>query len=176
MTEILSFLLGCFMLIVLLRFLVQLTGVNFYNPIANAIVKLTNPMLGPVRKLLPSHERWDFASLATVFVVGILIELIPQLFTEVAIGATLLNGVLQAFKIAIWVFIITLAISVIMSWVAPSTYSPINEFTRQLSDFFLRPLKRLLPTIEGFDFSPMLAMFICILLLRFVIPNLMQTV
>ncbi|MXX95928.1 MAG: YggT family protein [Gammaproteobacteria bacterium] len=176
MTEILSFLFGCVMLVVLLRFLVQLTGVNFYNPIANAIVKLTNPILRPVRKLLPSYERWDFASLATVFVISIAIKLIPQLFTEVAIGATLLNGVLEAFKVAIWVFIITLACSVIMSWIAPSTYSPINEFTRQISDFFLRPLRRFLPTIEGFDFSPMLAMFICIFLLRFVIPNLMQSV
>ena len=172
MLNMLGFLLWWAMLLALLRFLTQLAAVNIYNPIIIAIVKISNPVLQPIRKFLPSYEKWDFASLATALVLSIGIEVIPQLTTTIAIGSTLINGVLDAVHASIWIFIVALVFSVIMSWVAPTNHSPISEFARQLSDFFLRPLRRLLPTVEGFDFSPMLAIFICIFLLRVVIPGL----
>lgn len=77
----------------------------------------------------------------------------------------------MAIKVTCWIFIVAILLMVIMSWIAPNVYSPATELARVLTEPVLRPLRKVLPAMAGFDFSPMLAMmglfFVLYLLARF---------
>lgn len=160
MEGILLLVLRLFGTLCLLRFLFQLAGANMYNPLVQAFARVTNPILQPLRRVLPKHRLIDFSS---GLVVLIAFSLINYLRYRVAIeeGAyhlLLIGGVAMAIKTTCWIFIIGILLMVIMSWVAPNVYSPATELARVLTEPVLRPLRRVLPAMAGFDFSPMLAM------------------
>lgn len=172
---ILVFFLGIVAFFTVLRFLFQLTSVNLYNPVAAAIIKLTNVFLQPIRKLFPRHPKIDFASLSVVYAAQVLIKLLPQLGQEYSLLTVLIAALASSLIMTAWILKVGLGLSVIMSWLAPTTYSPVTEIARQLTEPLLRPVRRVLPTFEGFDFSPMVVMFILFAASNYVIPALLRT-
>lgn len=175
---ILSFAVSVFALFSLLRFLLQLSKANFYSPIVDAIKRITDPALQPLRKFLPASGQIDLASLIAALVLYSFSE-----FLMIArIGGDALsiypiwsfpwNGAVEALNFSVWIYNVAILISVIMSWVAPNVYSPAAELARQLSEPVLAPIRKFLPTMSGFDFSPMVAMFILITVVSYVVPYL----
>lgn len=163
-----------FGLFCLLRFLLHLAGANFYSPIVNSIMRLTDPVLQPIRKVLPVSQRLDLASLLITLVlntvrvcIGVMNEGAVDIFP---LWAYVWNGAVLTVQMAIWVYLIAILASVIMSWVAPNVYSPLAEIAKQLADPFLAPIRKLLPPMAGFDFSPMLGMFVLLMVQSYVVP------
>ena len=165
-----------YLLIVLLRFILQLVRADFYNPLSQFTVKATQPLLKPLRRFIPSIAGLDTASLVLAVLVQLLlmvvtlslmgfnpISVIPQLLVWSLIGVTSLF-----FK----VFFFALIVSVILSWVAPGSHNPGAHLVNQLCEPLLAPFRKLLPNLGGLDISPIFAFIALNLLDRFVIANL----
>jgi YggT family protein len=165
-----------YLLIVLLRFVLQLVRAIFYNPLCQFAVKATQPLLKPLRRLIPSIAGLDTASLVLAVLVQLLlmvvtlslmgfnpVSVIPQLLVWSLIGVTSLF-----FK----VFFFALIVSVILSWVAPGSHNPGAQLVNQLCEPLLAPFRKLLPNLGGLDLSPIFAFIALNLVDRFVIGNL----
>ena len=165
-----------YLLIVLLRFILQLVRADFYNPLSQFTVKATQPLLKPLRRFIPSIAGLDTASLVLAVLVQLLLmvvtlslmnfnplSVIPQLLVWSLIGVTSLF-----FK----VFFFALIVSVILSWVAPGSYNPGAQLVNQLCEPLLAPFRKLLPNLGGLDLSPIFAFIALNLVDRFVIGNL----
>ncbi len=165
-----------YLLIVLMRFILQLVRANFYNPLCQFIVRATQPLLKPLRKIIPGFGGLDIASL----VLAILLQ-----FILIALTILLTYGVFaNPVQMLIWsligvtalflkVFFFALIISVILSWVAQGSHNPGVELINQICEPVLSPIRRILPSMGGLDLSPIFAFLALKLLDMLVIQNLM---
>tara|TARA_Y100000588_G_scaffold246545_1_gene260916 strand:- start:1893 stop:2483 length:591 start_codon:yes stop_codon:yes gene_type:complete len=164
-----------YLLIVLLRFLLQLVRADFYNPLSQFIVRATKPLLMPLRRIIPGYGGLDFASL----VLGIAIQLVMLIMIILLMGYALPNilllvswaaiGVLALF---VKIFFFALIISVILSWVAQGSYNPAVILINQLCEPILAPIRKILPALGGLDLSPIFAFIAIRLFDMLVIANL----
>lgn len=164
-----------YLLIVLLRFILQLVRADFYNPLSQFIVRATHPLLKPLRKVIPSLAGLDLASLA----LAILVQLVLMALTLMLLGYGLDNPV----QLLVWsiigvtalflkVFFFALIISVILSWVAQGSQNPTVALVNQICEPLLAPIRRILPNLGGLDLSPIAAFLILNLIDMLVIRNL----
>ncbi|WP_321349978.1 YggT family protein [Halopseudomonas oceani] len=164
-----------YLLVVLLRFLLQLVRADFYNPISQFIVRATKPLLMPLRRIIPGYGGLDFASL----VLALVIQLVLMVLIIVLMGYALPNIVLLVAWSAIGIlalfakiFFFVLIISVILSWVAQGSYNPAVLLINQLCEPLLAPIRRILPALGGLDLSPIFAFIAIRLFDMLVIANL----
>ena len=163
-----------YLLIVLLRFILQLVRANFYNPLCQFTVKATQPLLKPLRRVIPSLFGLDMSSLVLAILVqmvifAIVLTLSYMSFNILGLLAWAIIGVTALF---LKVFFFALIISVILSWVAPGSNSPGAELVNQITEPALAPFRRMLPSMGGLDISPILAFMVIQLIQSFVIPPL----
>jgi len=151
---------GFYILAVLLRLLLQWARASFYNPISQFLVKITNPPLVPLRRVIPGIAGIDLAS------VVLLVAL--QLAELVLIGLLLGQGLhftgllvltlAKLISLLLTVFLFSILIQVILSWVRPGDSNPMSDLLYSLNEPLLGPARRLLPPISGFDLSPILVL------------------
>jgi YggT family protein len=163
MNEIITYLmqtvLSLLLLAMLLRFLLQLVRADFYNPISQFLAKVTNPLVLPLRKIIPSYANLDLASLllalllqmagiATLLLLnGVGLPSIVQLLVWSALGIT---GLL------VNIYFFALLAMIILSWVAPGSKNPAIYLLYQITEPVMAPLRKVLPSMGGLDFSPIL--------------------
>jgi YggT family protein len=158
---IVSTLLSLYLSVLLLRFIMQLVRADFRNPIALAITKITNPLILPLRKVLPPVGKLDTASIVAIVVFALAsIALLSVLF-GVGLPATL--PWLQAALIEILVTLLRLyfgaiLVYAILSWVAGAMASPVGELLGSLCEPILAPFRRVIPPIGGLDLSALWAL------------------
>ncbi|WP_172148716.1 MULTISPECIES: YggT family protein [Pseudomonas] len=164
-----------YLLIVLLRFILQLVRADFYNPLSQFIVRATHPLLKPLRKVIPSLAGLDLASL----VLAILVQLVLMALVLLLMGYGLDNplqlliwSIIGVTALFIKVFFFALIISVILSWVAQGSHNPAAELINQICEPLLAPIRRILPSLGGLDLSPIVAFLILNLIDMLVIRNL----
>lgn len=149
-----------YILLVLLRLLFQLVRADFYNPIAQAVVKATNPLLRPLRRVIKGVGGIDMASVLLMLVLKIL-EL-SVMATIQGVGMSFIGVVVLALagllQLTLHVFLFAILIQVILSWVAPQAYNPVSSLLLSLTEPLLRPARRLIPTVGGLDFSPIVVL------------------
>lgn len=160
-----------FILAVLLRFLLQASRADFYNPVSQAIVKLTAPVLNPLRKIIPGYGGIDFASL----VLALLTNIIATTLLITAAGYDLPGIVtivgwsfvgLIGFILNIYFY--GLLISIIASWIAPFNGNPILLLVQQLLQPLQSAVRKIIPPMGGLDFSPIF-IFLAIRVLEIVL-------
>lgn len=162
--------------LVLLRFLFQLVRADYYNPISKAIVKLTNPLLLPLRKIIPGLFGWDIASLLLAFILQILLLMVLWLISGLGIQSVityLLVGGLMLFVNLTSIYFFAMLIVVIASWVAPQNYNPAIQLLQQILNPLLRPIQRIIPPVSGLDFSPMVFLLLLYIIRSIVLPELL---
>jgi YggT family protein len=164
-----------YLLIVLLRFILQLVKADFYNPLSQFIVRATHPLLKPLRKVIPSFAGLDLASL----VLAILVQLVLMALVLMLMGYGLDNplqlliwSIIGVTALFIKVFFFALIISVILSWVAQGSHNPAAELINQICEPLLAPIRRILPSLGGLDLSPIVAFLILNLINMLVVRNL----
>lgn len=164
-----------YLLIVLLRFVLQLVRADFYNPLSQFIVRATSPLLMPLRRLIPGFGGIDLASLVLAVLVQLLLMIITLALLGVGVGNLLqllvwaLIGVTSLF---LKIFFFALIVSVILSWVAPGSHNPAAQLVHQICEPLLAPIRRFLPNLGGLDISPIFAFIALNLLDMLVIHNL----
>lgn len=153
-------LLGCYELVLLLRLLLQLTRADFRNPIARAIVRLSNPVIVPLRRALPPAGRVDTASVVAVVAAALVkvlvvlwisgFGLLPWLALLRAVALDLVRLLLQTWFFAILLY-------ALLSMVAPGTRSPAQALLASLCEPILARIRRVIPPIADLDLSPLWA-------------------
>ncbi len=138
------------------RFLLQAAEVDGYNPIAQYVIQVTNPVLAPFRIILPSQGRVDMASLVAVWLLQI-----GQvaLFHEPALGVFLLGALVKSLVLFANLFFFALIAIVVLSFVAPVSSHPGAVILRQVTEPLLAPVRRLIQPVGGIDFSVLVVLF-----------------
>lgn len=165
-----------YLLVVLLRFILQLVRADFYNPLSQFVVRATKPLLNPLRKVIPGLGGLDLASL----VLAVLLQWLLMIVVVLLMGANPLGAlpqllvwsVISITSLFLKVFFFAMIISVILSWVAPGSYNPGAQLVNQICEPLLAPFRKLLPNLGGLDISPIFAFIALNLLDRFVIGSL----
>lgn len=165
-----------YLLIVLLRFILQLVRADFYNPLSQFIVKATQPLLTPLRRIIPGFAGLDLASLVLAILVQLLLMVVTLTLMGYNVGGFILQllvwSVIGVTSLFLKVFFFALIISVILSWVAPGSYNPGAQLVNQICEPLLAPFRKLLPNLGGLDISPIFAFITINLIDRFVIGSL----
>lgn len=155
-TFLVETLFGLYILIVMLRFLLQWVRADFYNPVSQFIVKATQPVLGPLRRVVPGVAGVDLAAVVLMFALKF-IELwlvMGLLGISPQIAGIAVLCVAELLGLIINVFIFAILIQVIISWVNPGMYNPVMGLLHSLNEPLLAPARRLIPPISGLDLSP----------------------
>lgn len=153
-------LLSLVLFVVLARLLLQWARADFRNPIAQAIVRITNPLILPLRRILPPIKKVDTASVVAVLLVaiikrGILFALLGygspgvELWVQ-GVAVELVQAVLRTYFYAILLY-------ALLSLIAPGGYSPLQSVLASVCEPVLRPFRRIIPPIAGIDLSPLWA-------------------
>lgn len=157
-------LLSLALFVVLARLLLQLTRADFRNPVCQAVVRITNPLILPLRRILPPIGKVDTASVVAVILVAV---------AEVAIifairGLTFVSplfwvqsAALEIARTLLWTYFYAIILYALLSMVAPGGYSPLQSVLATVCEPVLRPFRRVIPPIAGIDLSPLWA---CILI------------
>jgi YggT family protein len=163
-----------YLLIVLMRFILQLVRANFYNPLCQFIVKATQPLLKPLRRVIPSMFGLDMSSLVLALIVQmVLIAVILALKGFMVDWLLLVPWALIAlFSLFLNILFYAMIISVILSWVAPGSHNPGAELVAQITEPVLAPFRRIIPNVGGLDISPIFAFIVIQLLQSWLIPRL----
>lgn len=148
------------LLLLWLRFLLQLVRADFYNPLSQNVVQLTDVVLKPLRRIIPASRHYDFAALVAIVLLELLsLTLLSLIITGMTVAPLLL--VLQTVFSLTWqltqFFQWAIIIRVLASWVFPG-YSPFTSMLAQLVEPVLVPFRRLLPPMGMMDFAPLLAL------------------
>lgn len=171
-TLLVSALGGLYLLAVLLRFLLQVAKADFYNPVSQAVFKVTNPVVRMIRPFVPGYKGIDFSTLLLAviiqFVLIYTLIYLNQEYRMPALGRILtwaVGGVIL-FIINIYYYAIIAAIvmSFIMMFSGTVNPHPVLRLIWQLTDPVMAPVRKVLPTMGGMDFSPII-IFIAIQIL-----------
>jgi YggT family protein len=157
---LLETLLSLAMLAVLLRLLLQWSRADFRNQLARAIVQLTNPVIVPLRRLLPSIGRIDTASCVAVVVFAALQVAVSWLLNGFGPPPAIIWVRLAVFEIlrtTLWTYFFAIFLYAMLSMIAPGVYSPAQSLLVALCEPVLRPFRRLIPPLGGLDLSPLWA-------------------
>ncbi len=167
-----------YLLVVVLRFLLQLARADFYNPISQFVVKATSPLVIPIRRVVPGLMGIDLASIVLALLLQVAVLEITALFMG--------YGLIDPVSAVIWslvgllslvanVYFWGLLITVIVSWVAPHSTNPALMLLRELMEPMMAPIRRVLPDMGGIDISPIFA-FLALNVVQVLIKYLAATV
>lgn len=178
MTDVLfyitTFLLQTVTVLFIARFLLQACRVDFYNPISQGIIKITDPVLKPMRLALPGYRNIDFVS----FLAAVLTQIIFFYAIAAILGqfpGTVVQVIVNS-SIRVVSFIVTgmwwaILIMIIASFLAPGSYHPALALLSQITEPLLAPARKLIPPMGGLDFSPILV-FLLIGVIERILPQL----
>jgi YggT family protein len=164
---IISTLFGLYILAVMLRFLLGAVRADFYNPVSQFLVRITNPLLVPLRK-------FDTSAIVLMLVLQFLsLTLIVMLRGNgFPVPALLLATVAELIALLLNIYMVAIIVQVIVSWVNPGTYNPVTGLLNSLTGPLLNPLRQLLPPISGIDLSPLFALIGLQVLKMLILPLL----
>jgi len=165
--NLLSTILGIYTSVILLRIWLQMARADFYNPFSQFVVKATQPILGPLRRIIPSIGRWDtaaivfalFVSYVSVFLFSHNSFIISQLFTD---------GLKNFFYSAYYLLFAVLILRAILSWISQGN-NPIEHLVIQLTEPILLPIRKIIPPIAGLDLSMLVLIIGLNFLLNFIV-------
>ena len=159
-TFLVETLLGIYILIVMLRLLLQWVRADFYNPLSQFIVRATRPVLAPMHRTLPAVGGIDLGCVVLLVVLQFaeLWIVTGLLGHRVAAAALVVLSIAELLQLAIYVFLFSILIQVIMSWINPGSYNPLLSVLHSLNEPLLGPARRIVPPIGGLDLSPIVVM------------------
>jgi len=162
------------LLAIVLRFLLQCVKADFYNPISQFLVKVTNPGLKPLRRIIPGFAGIDFSSIVLALLLQLAATSSLALLHSYSVPnplSMLIWGLIGLTGMVINFYFVAILVSIILSWVNPGAYNPITLLLHQLTEPVMAPFRKLVPAIGGLDISPIFV-FITINILQIVIGHI----
>jgi YggT family protein len=156
---LIRFVFGALITLVVLRVLLQMVRANFYNPICQFLYKATNPVLMPLRRVVPSWRNLDVAGVLLAWLLSAI--QLALLFALAGVSPKLLGlavmAVADLIGFVLLLYMALIIVRILLGFFPGNTRHPIVPLVYQLTDPLLRPLQRILPSLGGLDFSPMVA-------------------
>ena len=167
---------GIYILIVMLRLLLQWARADFYNPLSQFIVKATNPVLAPMHRAFPTIGGVDVACVVLLVALQFAeLWLVTGLLGQrAAASAIVVYSLAEIVQLGIYVFLFSILIQVVLSWINPGAYNPLVGILYSLNEPLLGPARRLVPPIGGLDLSPIAVMVVLQLVSILVVGPLRQ--
>lgn len=155
---VLKTLVDLYLITVLLRFLLQWTRADFHNPLSQFVVTVTNPLVRPFRRIVPSWRGLDLATLVVLLLLQLVVTAALVWLTTGEIpgpGLLVYYALLRTIVSAVRLYFFAILVYAILSWVSPGQWSPLTSVLASLNEPLLRPVRRLIPPIGGLDLSPL---------------------
>jgi len=175
---ILNTVLGIYTAAVILRFLMQQVRADFYNPLAQAVMKVTNPLLLPLRRAIRPWNRIDLASLVLAVLLQLFnVVLVTWLANRTSYqlnyspGFLLMWTALKLIYILVNLYFFTILVEALGSWFAQGR-SPVDGLLRPVNAPLLRPVRRVLPPLSGLDFSPLVVLLLLQVIGYYALPHI----
>ena len=145
---------------VMLRLLLQWVRADFYNPVCQFLVKLTNPVLVPLRRVIPAIGKLDTASVVLMIALEILsVWLVSRVGSaDLAIQQIVVFALIKLMATLLWILFFLIIVSVILSWVGARARHPAIPLVYQVTEPILAPFRKVIPPIAGIDLSPLFAL------------------
>lgn len=155
------FLIGTFfdlyIFVVLLRLIMQWVQVSFYNPVAQFVFKLTEPVIKPIKQLCPKTRFVDIP-LVSLLIVLEMLKILVLVFIQAGsfphFGGLLIWAFADMLSSLVNVFFYAILIMILMSWLNPNANSPVTEVLYRITEPLMLPARRYIPAIGGLDISP----------------------
>jgi YggT family protein len=147
----------------LLRLLLQWVRADFRNPLARALLQITNPVLIPLRRVVPAIGRFDTASGVLVIILALAQSAAAPLLYFHAVPPPPTWALLALFEVlraTLWTFFFAIFLYALLSLIAPGTYSPAQSLLTAMAEPVLRPFRRIIPPLGGLDLSPLWAIIL----------------
>ena len=159
---VIQFAFGALILLIVLRVLLQWVRANFYNPICQFIYKATNPVLMPLRKVIPAWRNLDIAGIVLAWLATALklVLLYATLGTSLGIVGLAVLAFADLVDFVLLLYLVLILVRVVISFVGADSYHPIVPLVIQLTEPAMKPFRRMLPDIGGIDFSPMVVLLV----------------
>ncbi len=166
------------LLALLMRALLQLARADSFNPISQLLIKVTQPLLKPLRRFIPSFGKIDTANIVAIVLL--------QMLTTAALVAIQGYGMPNPLYLLIWaivgtagllvnIYFFAILASIIISWVAPGSYNPLILLLHQLTEPVMAPFRKIIPPMGGLDLSPIFV-FLAINVLQIVLGHIAASV
>lgn len=184
---IITTLFDLYILLVLLRFMLQLFRADFYNPVSQFVVKVTTPVLQYFRKVIPGVGGQDLAAIVLCLVVIYLKFLLLRALDipAVSIGngiahigaasylSLVIISIADLVALTLSVFLIAIIIQVILSWINPGQYNPVIGLVHAIAEPVQRPFRRIIPPLGGLDLTPLFASLAIMVFKMLLIPPIL---
>lgn len=153
-------LVGLYLAALLLRVLLEAVGADYYNPISQVLLKITDPLVRPLSRLVPRIGRFNTAAVVWLVVLqAISIVLVLAIQGYSAGFPELLLGTARSLaRLVLTMYLVLILAEVILSWVGGGLRHPIIPLIYQLTRPVLQPIRRVLPSLGGLDLSPLVAL------------------
>ena len=163
-----------YILAVLLRFLLQWCGADFYNPISQFLVKATHPPLKILRRFVPSIGKIDTSALILILALQMLADFSILLLKGVTIniGALTILSITQLISLLINVLVFAVFARALLSWLNPGTFNAAASILATLTEPLLNICRKVIPILGGIDLSPLAALLLLQLAKMVILPPL----
>ncbi len=178
-----------YIMLVAIRFIMQITRADYHNPLSQFIVKVTNPLLTLLRRFVPGIAGYDMAALVLCFLL-VVVKLVLYKITgfsesigSVAISLSsasvigiILLSLVSSIELFFNVFIYSIIIQAILSWFPTTGYNPVTSILHSITSPVLTPIRKILPPISGLDLSAIAAIISLIFLKILIVQTLVSVV
>ncbi len=173
---IIDTLFSLYILAVMLRFLLQWCGAEFYNPISQFLVKATHPPLRILRRFVPPIGKIDTSSLVLVLALQMLADFSILMLkgVSIGIGALAILSMTQLVSLLINIFIFAVFARAMLSWLNPGTFNAAASILYSLTEPLLNICRRFIPDLGGIDLSPLVALLLLQLAKMLILPPLQE--
>ena len=159
---VIQFVFGALIALIVLRVLLQWVRANFYNPICQFLYKATNPVLMPLRKIIPPWRNLDIAGivlawLATALKLVLLYATVGQALGVLGLAVLALADLVD---FVLLLYLVLILVRVVISFVGADSYHPVVPLVMQLTEPVMKPFRRVIPNVGGLDFSPMVVLLV----------------
>jgi YggT family protein len=181
---IINTLFDIYILLVLLRFLLQMLRADFYNPVSQFIVRLTTPPLHLLRRFIPSIGGQDVASVVLCLLLIYAKFMVMRLLAipaahiggvmapigSVSYAGLLVLSIADLIALVLTVFLVAVIIQVILSWVSPGHYNPVIGLVNRIAEPVLKPIRKFIPPLGGLDLTPLFASLLLLVVKMLIVP------
>jgi YggT family protein len=151
-----------FLLVLLLRFWLPWLRADFRNPVAQGILRITSPIIVPLRRVIPPIGRLDTATIVIILAVQYLALFVIYSLIGIKPGVAPLaiTALIELIILSLNIFSFAILILIVLSWIAPGTYNPATAFVSMVAGPVLQPFRKRIPPLGGLDLSPMIAIIL----------------
>jgi YggT family protein len=154
-----STLFDLYLFILVIRLVLVWVRADYFNPLSQFIVKVTNRLITPLRRFIPNIANLELSTLLCILVLEALKFFLIGLMTTGLPNAAglIILALADTLKIILNTFFYAILIQTLLSWLQPG-YSPMTQILMKITSPVLRPIQRLIPNVAGFDISPIPAL------------------